>query len=105
MKIDKIVHLNVLYDVYENLLTERQKEVYKYYYHEDLSYQEIAEILDISRAGAYDTLKRTRGLLQEMESKLQFVIKYERLIEDLRALKLDAVDEILEKNKIGGNYE
>ncbi|HZJ87136.1 MAG TPA: sigma factor-like helix-turn-helix DNA-binding protein, partial [Erysipelothrix sp.] len=63
MKVEEVVTLNTLYDTYENMLTKRQQEVFGYYYHEDLSHQEIADILDISRPGVYDILKRTRNTL------------------------------------------
>jgi len=105
MTVKEVVKLNSYFDVYEKLLTERQKEVFKYYYHEDLSYQEIADILKISRAGAYDTLKRTRDFLEEMENKLNFVIRYDKLIQDLKGLNDPKVNEILEKHKRGGYYE
>ncbi|MBQ3376281.1 MAG: DNA-binding protein [Erysipelotrichaceae bacterium] len=63
-------HINSLIPFYENLLTERQKEIIKYYYYEDLSLTEIAENLDISRNAVYDTIRKTRGILEEYESKL-----------------------------------
>lgn len=103
--LEEIIKLNSYFDVYESLLTERQKEVFIYYYHDDLSYQEIADILKISRAGVYDILKRTRDFLQETENKLQFVLKYDRLYQDLTKLNIKEVDDILINHKRGGNYE
>lgn len=105
MNFEKIFILNDYYDYYGMLLTERQKEIFKYYYHDDLSYQEIADILGISRAGVYDTLKRTVDLLEETENKLGFVKKYDKLIKDLLALNNDEVNAILEEIDQGGNHE
>lgn len=105
MKVEEIITLNSYFDIYEALLTERQKEVFQYYYHDDLSYQEIADILNISRSGVYDILKRTKDLLIELENKLNFVLKYDKLLSDLRALKNPEVDSILSKHTRGGNYE
>ncbi len=105
MKVEEVVTLNILYDMYENMLTSRQQEVFGYYYHEDLSHQEIADILDISRSGVYDILKRTRNSLHELEDKLQFVLKYNKLIDDLKALEDPNVNKIIAKNFRGGNYE
>ena len=70
MNIEKTVFLNKLFDYYEKLLTQRQQEVFRYYYQDDLSYQEIADILGISRAAVFDNLNRTSKLLIEYEEKL-----------------------------------
>ena len=37
---DRVEIIN-LFDVYETLLTDREKEIFKYYYYEDLSLSEI----------------------------------------------------------------
>lgn len=105
MSLNKTVRLNNLFDSYEALLTDRQREVFIYYYHEDLSYQEIADILNISRAGVYDTLKRTTEFLEETEKKLGFSEKYDKLLKALADLDDPQVNTILEKFDIGGNYE
>lgn len=105
MSFEKTLHVNQLYDAYGELLTKRQQEVFKYYYHEDLSYQEIADILEISRSGVYDTLKRTVDFLEETEKKLGFAIKYGKLFEALFALDNAAVNQILNEFEKGGSYE
>ena len=56
---------------YLRLLTERQQEILKLYFYEDLSLTEIAENLSISRNGVYDTLKKAEKSLKEYEDKLQ----------------------------------
>lgn len=105
MSFEKTLRVNQLYDAYGELLTQRQQEVFKYYYQEDLSYQEIADILEISRAGVYDTLKRTVDFLEETEIKLGFALKYGKLFEALFALDNAAVNQILNEFEKGGNYE
>ncbi|QIK70116.1 signal recognition particle [Erysipelothrix sp. HDW6C] len=96
MGVEKAVFLNKLFDYYESLLTERQREVFTYYYHEDLSYQEIADILEISRAAVFDNLNRTTKLLEEYEAKLGMAQTYENLFIQLNALNNDDVNTILE---------
>ena len=59
-----------LYEVYKNLLTENQSEVFNLYYLCDLSLGEISEIKKISRQGVNDTLNKTRELLLDYEEKL-----------------------------------
>lgn len=73
---DKIVQMNLLYDFYGQLLTEKQQEVLQLYYSHDLSLGEIAEQLGVSRQAVYDTIKRTEKLLYEYEEKLGLVRKF-----------------------------
>lgn len=91
MNIEKTIINNRLFDLYDTLLTEKQKEVFQYYYHDDLSYQEIADILGISRAAVFDNLSRTLNLLEDYELKLGCMA----LIDDLTYLENKEVDRIL----------
>ena len=70
--------INILYDFYGCLLTEKQQDIITLYYQEDLSLAEIAEDLGISRAAVNDHLKRTIKIMQEYEKKLQLVQKYDK---------------------------
>ncbi|WP_350344916.1 YlxM family DNA-binding protein [Proteinivorax tanatarense] len=78
--LEKITHLNDLFDCYEPLLTNKQRELFKLYYQHDYSLGEIAEQSDVSRQAVYDTLKRVTSLLYDYESKLKLLAK-EQLIE------------------------
>ena len=64
-------YINELMPFYLSLLTERQQEILKLYFYEDLSLTEIAENLNISRNGVYDTLIKAEKSLKEYEDKLQ----------------------------------
>ncbi|HLV50182.1 MAG TPA: sigma factor-like helix-turn-helix DNA-binding protein [Erysipelothrix sp.] len=105
MQLKKTLHYNTLFDIYEKLLTKRQREVYIFYYHEDLSYQEIADILNISKAAVYDTVKRTTDFLEDTEKKLGINDKYVKIISELEKLNDPKVNAILEQFDRGGNYE
>ena len=74
--LDKNEYINQLLDWYDKLLTDRQKDVMKLYYREDLSLTEIAENLKISRSAVYDLIKRTSALMEDYESKLKLVSNY-----------------------------
>lgn len=67
-----IAHQNTLFDLYGALLTPRQKHLYELYYFEDLSLQEIAEELKISRNAVHSTLNKVIQYLEDYEAKLQF---------------------------------
>lgn len=73
---DKILQMNLLFDFYGQLLTERQQDILQLYYIDDLSLGEISEQLSISRQAVYDTMKRAEKLLFEYEEKLGLVRKF-----------------------------
>ena len=53
----------MLYDFYGELLTDRQKEFFDYYYNDDLSLSEIAENAGISRQGVRDVIVRAEAIM------------------------------------------
>ena len=65
------VELTNLFDIYESLLTDREKEIFKYYYYEDLSLSEIGENLNITRTGVFNTLKKVEEKLLQYEDNLK----------------------------------
>ena len=67
------VKLICLFDVYETLLTDREKEIFKYYYYEDLSLSEISENLNITRTGVFNTLKKVEEKLLQYEDNLKLM--------------------------------
>jgi predicted DNA-binding protein YlxM (UPF0122 family) len=60
-------HINRLFDMYAPLLTIRQQEIMTYYFHYDLSLQEIAKELNISRAGVSAAIKQSKDRLSQFE--------------------------------------
>ena len=50
---DKTIYLINIYDYYEELLTEKQREYFKDYYFKNLSLSEISENKKISRNAIY----------------------------------------------------
>lgn len=69
---DRVEIIN-LFDVYETLLTDREKEIFKYYYYEDLSLSEIGDNLNITRTGVFNTLKKVEEKLHQYESDLKLM--------------------------------
>lgn len=72
------IYINSLLDFYGRLLTENQQKICHYYYQEDLSLQEIAEIEKTSRSAVYDTVKRCRDDLDTYEEKLHLYKSYQK---------------------------
>ena len=70
---EKRVALGYLLDFYGPLLTEHRREILSAYCEEDLSLQEIAEQLGITRQGVYDALGKGEKQLRDYEAKLGLV--------------------------------
>lgn len=100
MKINEIEGLVPLFDLYQSLLTDKQREYFIMYYYNDFSLGEIASNLGISRNAVFDIIKKTEALLNDYESKLHLNEKrlkreeiYDSLDENI-ALKLRKIEEI-----------
>ena len=78
------VELNYLLDFYGPLLTEHRQEVMRLYCEEDLSQQEIADQLAITRQGVCDTLAKARRQLLDCEDKLGLVRRHRAQAEAAR---------------------
>jgi predicted DNA-binding protein YlxM (UPF0122 family) len=92
----KDLNMILLFDVYRNILTEKQMDVIDLYYNEDFSLAEISEHLGITRQGVRDHLKRGEAVLTELEQKLGLVKRYSALKRAADALKEEI--EALEKD-------
>ncbi|QSX06577.1 hypothetical protein JYG23_03730 [Sedimentibacter sp. zth1] len=68
--LEKNLFFSILFDYYGSLLKKNQAIIIDLYYNQDFSLGEIAEQLNMSRAGIYDTLKRAEKNLTEYEEKL-----------------------------------
>lgn len=80
---EEVIYYSNLYDLYKNLLTEKQKEYFEEYYFKNLSFSEIAENHKISRNGVFNEVKFAKELLKDYEDKLHLkekVAKIEKII-------------------------
>lgn len=78
--------MNLLYDFYHGLLTEKQRLYTELYYVDDLSLSEIAEEYEVSRQAVFDNIKRVEQLLEHFEQELQLLRKHhdrESMFEEL----------------------
>lgn len=73
--LEKVAWMNMLFDFYGVLLTERQKIFMDLYYCQNLSLGEIAGEFNVTRQAVYDTLKRAEQVLSQYEEKLGLVTK------------------------------
>ncbi len=93
---DRIVYLNLLYDCYKDMFTDKQQLYFESYYWENLSLGEIAENNNVSRNAIHNQLKIMDEKLIDLEKKLQLHNKKEKIIK-LLDKKID--EELLEEIK------
>ncbi len=86
-----LVYLNQLYDLYMELLTDKQKLYYECYYFDDLSLSEIGDNYNISRNAVYKVIQIVESKLKEFEDKLGL---YKKKIELEEISKLISDDNI-----------
>ena len=72
---EKIVRQGMLFDLYGDLLTDHQRDIFGDLVNNDMSLLEIAEAYGISRQGVHDVIKRCDKQLEAYESKLHLLEK------------------------------
>ena len=80
---EKDLSLTILFDIYGGLLSANEKDAFEYYYCDDLSLSEIAEIMKMTCQGVRDNIVRAEKLLRDCEEKLGLKKKFsetERLL-------------------------
>ncbi len=95
--IEKTQRINLLMDLYGNLLTKKQQAYLTYYYNENYSLSEIADEFEVSKNAVYDNLKRAEFILEEYEEKLNLLEKHNQrvqLIQEIESFELDHHDQI-----------
>ena len=64
-------YILTLYETYNKLLTEKEKNYFEYYYFEDYSMQEIADLYEVSKAYASKYLNQIVSKLENYEFLLE----------------------------------
>lgn len=92
----KEIYLTILFDYYEKLLLNKDREVFKDYYFSNLSLQEIAENNNISRNAVHKRLKKIEEELIHYEEKLKLYEKEQKIMELIKDKNLqNKIKEIL----------
>ena len=76
---EKYVYLNELFDLYGELLTEKQQMYFKDYYFNNLSYGEISTKYNVSRNAIYHQLQLIEKKLSFFEEKLKLYSKKNKI--------------------------
>ena len=90
-----------LFEIYKDLLTDKQRELFSSYYLFDLSLSEIADVEGGSRQSVYDAVKKVKIKLGDYEKALGIQEKTKRLKELADVTKDEntarAIREIIER--------
>lgn len=73
---EKKIELNWLLDFYGALLTDHRREVMRMYLEEDLSLQEIADAMSITRQGVHDAINHAGKQLARYEEQLGLLKRF-----------------------------
>jgi len=88
----KDLNISFLLDFYGDMLTQKQQDMIKFYYNDDLSLSEIAENEGITRQGVRDNIKRAEGQLLEMEARLGLADRFVKVKNGLEKIVELSVD-------------
>lgn len=94
---DKMVYFNELYDLYGELLTDKQKNYFEDYYFNDLSFSEMAENYDVSRNAIFKQIHIVTDKLEEYESVLKIYEKRNKLLEIAKNVDNEFIKKQLEE--------
>lgn len=76
---EKFVYLCLLFDIYKELLTDKEKKIFSLYYEENLTLQEIADNYDVSKSYIGNVIKRCEKKLEDYESLLNIYKTKEKI--------------------------
>ena len=91
----EVIYYNNLYDLYGDLLTDKQKKYFEDYYFNNLSFSEMAENYNVSRNAIFKQLHIVTDKLEKYESKLKLLEKREKLLK-----VIDSIDDKKLKGKL-----
>jgi len=86
-RLERRVYLNLLYDFYSPLLTERQRSVYEMLYFSDLAESEAARSLGVTRQAVHILERRVMERLEKIEGELRFAETTRRLEQRIQELE------------------
>ncbi len=85
---EEFVYLSILFDIYGNLLTEKQQVYFKCYYEDNLTMQEIADDYNVSKNAISKQIDIIKEKLLDYESKLKIKEKKDKIISKIDDQKI-----------------
>ena len=89
-------YLNSLFDIYKELVTMKEQQAFSEHYIEDLSMQEIADNLNVSKSNIGMIVKRAEQKLIDYETKLHILEKNNKIKEALLKKEYKLIEKIID---------
>ena len=95
---EDIIFYNELYDLYGELLTDKQRKYFEDYYFNNLSFSEMADAYDVSRNAAFKQIHIVTDKLEEYENILHLrekKIQITKILENAPKEIKEKIEEII----------
>ena len=100
---EEFLYYNELFDLYGDLLTNKERDYFKDYYFNNLSFSEMADNYNVSRNAIFKQLKIAKEKLEEFERILNLLKKKKKLLEIMKSIKdeklIKQLETLLQKRK------
>ena len=94
---DEVVYYNELYDLYGELLTDKQRKYFEDYYFNNLSYSEMADDFEVSRNAIFKQVHIVTEKLVEYEEKLHLLEKKNKILNIINEIDDKKIKDKLEE--------
>ncbi len=94
---DNREYITALYEIYKELLNEKEKNYFEYYYFEDYSMQEIADLYLVSKAYASKLLNKINDKIINYEKILKINDRNSKITNLLNNIKDDDLKSKIEE--------
>ena len=93
---DHRLYLISLYDIYGELLTQKQQEYFEDYYYNNLTLAEISENYNVTRTAVHNQLKETEEKLEHYENVLKIKYRNQEIINVIKNIEPETKEKIIE---------
>lgn len=93
---DHRLYLISLYDIYGELLTQKQQEYFEDYYFNNLTLSEISENYEVTRTAIHNQLKESEEKLEHYESVLKIKERNELIHKYIENIDKETKDKIID---------
>ena len=93
---DHRLYITSLYDIYGELLTNKQQEYFEDYYFNNLTLSEISENLGVTRTAAHNQIKEAEEKLEHYENILKLNLKRKKIIKYLENIDEEQRNKIID---------
>lgn len=94
---EDIIYFNELYDLYGELLTDKQRSYFEDYYFNNLSFSEMAENYEVSRNAIFKQIHIVTDKLNEYEQILKLYEKKKLIMEISNSVSDENIKKQLEE--------